>query len=147
MKYIKYGQNLEVEVNRGSNQGIRKLPKLETVKNRKPKWYSVPKNPTSDFFIAQFSDKNLIVIWNEADAQCTDNFTFVKAKNKNDAKIIFGYLISSIGALCGELHARSYGGGVLKMQTFEAKEMPRPTLRGCFRRASVRKESSTVNGS
>jgi hypothetical protein len=124
LSYIEYGEKLRINVTRGSNQGLRKLTKLESVKGHTPYWYSVPQKESPDFFIAQFSDKNLICVYNETQALASDNFLYVNFADENDGKIVYGYMISSLGALCGELNSRSYGGGVLKMQTYEAKDIP-----------------------
>ncbi|MDI9644401.1 MAG: hypothetical protein QFX35_04175, partial [Candidatus Verstraetearchaeota archaeon] len=47
LKYIEYGEKLEVEVTRGSKRERRRLPELETVKGRKL-WYSLPRLPIPD---------------------------------------------------------------------------------------------------
>lgn len=41
LKYIEYGEQLEIEVARGSKRGKRKLPQLETIGAREP-WYALP---------------------------------------------------------------------------------------------------------
>jgi len=124
LKYIEWGEAQKVEVLRGSERKPRSIPDLESVSTHRPFWYSVRELPEPDILIAQFSDKQLIVILNEARALASDNFLYVVCRNREDAKLVFGFLNSSMGALCGELNSRSYGGGVLKMQTYEAKSIP-----------------------
>jgi len=124
LEYIKYGERWKVKVSRGAERKPRYIPELESVKRHKPFWYSVPKLREPHIFIAQFSDKQLIIVYNEANALGSDNFLYILCKSQNEAKVLAGYLNSSIGGLCGELHSRSYGGGVLKIQTYEAKQIP-----------------------
>lgn len=122
--YIKFGEKLDVEVKRGSKRGIIKLPYCSTVKNRKPKWYSLPQLETPDILLPKLADKRVSALLNAAKAQATDLFYYIVLKDHQDAKIITAYLNSSIGGLLGELYGRSYGGGVLDIKVFEAKKLP-----------------------
>jgi len=51
LQYIEFGENLEIEVKRGSERGSRRLRDTATIKKRKPYWYSLP-----DFSAPEYLD-------------------------------------------------------------------------------------------
>jgi len=124
LKYIDSGEKLEIEVTRGAQRGKRRLYELETVKNRKPFWYSLPQFAKPLILIPKLVDKQIQVIWNKAKAHASDLFYYVIPGKDEDALVILGFLNSSTGALLSELYGRSYGGGVLDLKVYEAKQIP-----------------------
>jgi len=59
LKYIESGEKLEIEVTRGAQRGKRKLYELETVKNRKPFWYSLPLFDKPPILIPKLIDRQI----------------------------------------------------------------------------------------
>jgi SAM-dependent methyltransferase len=121
-RYIKYGENLEVDVTRGSQRGRRKLPQLETVKYRK-KWYSIPQFETPRILFPKLIDKQVRAYLNAAKAQASDLFYYV-VPNSSQHVGILEFLNSSTGAFLTEIYGRSYGGGVLDIKVYELKQIP-----------------------
>jgi len=123
LKYIEYGEKLEIEVTRGSQRGKRRLPSLETIKNRQP-WYSLPEFDIPPILLPKLIDKRIQVIWNQAKAHASDLFYYIIPRQGKDELVLLGFLNSSVGALLSELYGRSYGGGVLDLKVYEVKQMP-----------------------
>jgi adenine-specific DNA-methyltransferase len=124
-KYIKYGEKLEVEVTRGSQRGKRKLPELETVKGRK-RWYSLPSFPPPPILFQYLSDEWPRAFLNLAGVHAPNimHYVYPTLRGTEDLYIILGYANSSVAALLTELYGRSYGGGVLKVEVYELKQIP-----------------------
>jgi type I restriction-modification system DNA methylase subunit len=137
-KYIEYGEKLEVEVARGSQRGKRRFPELETVKNRK-RWYSLPKFEAPSLLVPRLQDVRLFAFYNYAQAQASHLFCYVTPPLSPKAAAAF--LNSSIGSLMAELYGRSYGGGVLDVETYEMKQIPvmNPVLLGTEERETLTK--------
>jgi hypothetical protein len=123
LKYIKYGENLEVEVTRGSELGRRLLPELQTIKTR-DKWYSVPNLPDAPIFFQYLIDESVKAFWNKAHAQAPNVLHCVIPSNRDHLLPLLAYFNSSVCALLVELYGRSYGGGVLKIEVYELKDLP-----------------------
>jgi len=66
----------------------------------------------------------MIAILNQASVLGSDLFYYIILEEKKGVNALFGFLNSSIGAMLGELYGRSYGGGVLDVKVYEAKQMP-----------------------
>jgi len=123
LKYIEYGENLEVEVTRGAHRGRRKLPKLETIAMRDP-WYVLPELKEAPILFQYMIDERATAFWNIAKAHAPNIIHYVIPNEDSYIMPLLGYLNSSIGALMVELHGRSYGGGVLKIEVYELKDLP-----------------------
>jgi len=123
LKYIQYGEKLEVEPRKGFQRSMRRLPKLETLKNRNP-WYALPEFEVAPILLVKMMDKRPKALWNQAEAQAANLFYYIIPKRKQDVLVILGFLNSSVGALLTELYGRSYGGGVLELAAYELKRMP-----------------------
>jgi type I restriction enzyme M protein len=121
-RYIKYGENLEVDVTRGSQRGRRKLPQLETVKNRK-KWYSLPQLKAGHILLPYMIRGRFMVWLNHAKAQAPNVFHYLVLTSSKAASAFAGYLNSSVAKLLCELQGREYT-GMLKMETYEWKVFP-----------------------
>lgn len=118
-KYIQYGERLEVEVTRGSQRGKRRLPELETVKNRK-KWFSLPLLEVADILLPYMVRERFMVWLNNAKAHTPNVFHYL-VLNNSDEVMLAGYLNSSIAKFLCELKGRQYT-GMLKMETYEWNE-------------------------
>lgn len=124
LQYIEFGENLEIEVKRGSERGPRKLQDVATLKHRKPYWYSLPDLSTPDILIPKLADERMIALYNKSGVQASDVFYYVLPHEKKGIIALTGFLNSSIGGLLGELFGRSYGGGVLDVKVYEVKQIP-----------------------
>lgn len=123
LKYIEWGEKLDVDVTRGSNRGKRKLPQLETLQSR-DLWYAVPQINESPILFQYLIDKRGRAFWNIAKVHAINIIHYVTPRMEGDVLPLLGYLNSSVSALMVELHGRSYGGGVLKIEAYELKELP-----------------------
>ena len=124
LKYIEYGENLVINVKRGSQKGRRRLPDLATLKSRKPYWYALPKHDAPPILFPRLTDVRPVFFKNEVKAQTPHVFYYIYPHNETDTDILLAYLNSSLAGLIIELYGRSYGGGVLELLVYEAKKMP-----------------------
>jgi type I restriction-modification system DNA methylase subunit len=122
LKYIEFGERLEIEVRRGSQRGRRRLPELETVKNRKPFWYALPRFASPHILFPKLIRGRFIAFYNEAKAQGSDVFYYVVVK-KGEPTVLAGYLNSSVAMLLAELYGRQYT-GMLDLKVYELKQLP-----------------------
>jgi len=61
---------------------------------------------------------------NLADAHAVDVFHYVIPHSDDNVLPLLGFLNSSLADLSIELYGRSYGGGILKVQAYELRELP-----------------------
>ncbi len=123
LKYIEYGERMEVEVTRGSKQERRRLPELETLKGRKL-WYVLPRLLDPDLIFQYMIDTKSKAYLLEGTIYAPNVLHFIKLRNHEDRFSYAAFLNSSILHLIVELFGRSYGGGVLKIEVYELKKMP-----------------------
>lgn len=121
LKYIEWGEKLEVDVTRGSKRGSAALPNLETLQNRKF-WYSLPRLKPPAILFPRLIDDRPRFLENLAECQGPHVFYFIFPNV--DKKPLLAYLNSSVAAFLIELMGRSYGGGVLELLVYETKELP-----------------------
>ena len=124
LKYIEYGEQLEVEVKRGSNRGFKKLPEIETLKSRKPFWYSLPKSQAPPILFPRLIDVKPIFLKNIIKAHTPHVFYYIYPNQSEFTDILLAFLNSSLAALIIELNGRSYGGGVLELLVYEIEKLP-----------------------
>ncbi|MEM2871961.1 MAG: N-6 DNA methylase [Candidatus Caldarchaeum sp.] len=123
LKYIEHGEQLEVDVVRGSQGGRRKLPELETISAREL-WYAIPQPREADIFLQYLIHERPRAFWNMAKAHAPNTIHYIIPKHEDYTLSILGYLNSSVNALMLELYGRSYGGGVLKIEVYELRNLP-----------------------
>ncbi len=121
LRYIEWGERLEVEVTRGSKRGRIKLPNVQTFQNRE-RWYSLPKLKTPEILFPRLVDERSRFLENLASSQTPHVFYYIYPKN--NPKELLAYLNSSLAAFLIELTGRSYGGGVLELLIYEAERLP-----------------------
>ena len=121
LKYIEYGEKMEIEVNRGSKRGRTKIPEIETLKNREF-WYALPKLKAPEILFPRLVDISPRFLINKATSQGPHVFYFIYPKN--NSKELIAYLNSKLTAFLIELMGRSYGGGVLELLIYEAEKLP-----------------------
>jgi type I restriction-modification system DNA methylase subunit len=124
LKYIEFGEKLEVEVTRGSKKGKRRLPEIETLANRKPYWYALPEHNVSPILFPRLTDVRPVFLKNNAGVHTPHVFYYIYPKEKSDADVLLAYLNSSVNAFLVELYGRSYGGGVLELLIYEIQNLP-----------------------
>ncbi|MBC7120951.1 MAG: N-6 DNA methylase [Candidatus Methanosuratus sp.] len=120
LKYIEWGEKLEVEVTRGSKREMRKLPELETVKGRKL-WYALPKLKTPQILFPYMVRGRSFAILNKASAHAVDVFHYIITP-PGDEIILVSFMNSSIFKLFLELISRQYT-GMLKIQVYDLKSI------------------------
>ena len=125
LKYIEYGENVEVRVRGGKDAGkvIKGYQNLSTTKSRKI-WYDVSRREPAPLLLSCKIWERFIVVLNEAKAQADKAFYEIRPKNLKDINVLAGILNSSLTALMAELYGRFYGGGVLELEIYECKELP-----------------------
>jgi len=124
LRYIEFGERLEVDVVRGSKRGRRRLPEIETLANRKPYWYALPEPDVAPIVFPRLTDVRPAFLWNKANAHTPHVFYYIYPKRSDYTDALLGYLNSSVSALMVELRGRSYGGGVLELLIYEAQGLP-----------------------
>ena len=122
LKYIEYGEKLEVKPKKGSRRDRRKIPELESLKSRRP-WYSLSKIPDAPILLVKMMDKGPKALWNRAKTHASNRFYYIIPKKKTEL-VILGFINSSVGAFLSEIYGRSYGGGVLELASYEVRNMP-----------------------
>jgi type I restriction-modification system DNA methylase subunit len=125
LKYIEYGENVEVRVRGGKDAGntIKGYQNLSTMRSRKI-WYNVGRREPAPLLLSCKIWERFIVVLNEAKAQADKAFYEIRPKNLEDVYVLAGILNSSLAALMAELYGRFYGGGVLEIEIYECKELP-----------------------
>lgn len=123
LKYIEYGEKLEVDVIRGSQRGKRRLPELETLSSRQL-WYAIPQLKEAPILFQYLIDEKAKAFWNKVKAHAPNIIHYVIPKNEVHALPLLTFFNSSVCALMVELYGRSYGGGVLKIEVYELKDLP-----------------------
>lgn len=123
LKYIQFGEKLEVEPRKGFERSARKLPELESIKAHHP-WYSLPEVQVAPILMVKMMDKRAKALWNRAKSHASNRFYYIIPKDKTSIFVILGFLNSSVGSLLVELYGRSYGGGVLELAAYELKRLP-----------------------
>ncbi|MEM4235290.1 MAG: hypothetical protein QXU75_09120, partial [Candidatus Methanomethylicaceae archaeon] len=119
LKYIEYGEKLEVEVTRGSKRERRRLPELETVKNR-GLWYSLPNLPIPNILFPRMMRGRIQIFLNDAKAQAVHVFSYIIT---NDAELLASYMSSSVSKALLEIVGRQYT-GMLEVETGDLCELP-----------------------
>jgi hypothetical protein len=123
LEYIEHGEKMEIEVTRGSKRERRKLPELETVKGRRL-WYALPKSLAPDILFQYMIDIKNRVFMLKGTIYSSDVFHFINLIDSKDRYFYAAFLNSSLTSLLYELFGRSYGGGILKVQVYELKNIP-----------------------
>jgi len=124
LRYIEFGEKLEVEVTRGSKRGMRRLPEIETLKSRKPYWYALPEPDAPPILFPRLTDVRPVFLRNDAGAHTPHVFYYIYPKKRSDTDVLLAYLNSSVNAFLIELYGRSYGGGVLELLIYEVQNLP-----------------------
>lgn len=92
-------------------------------------WYRPPAVPVPDLFFTYMSHRYPRLITNSAGGGFVNSMhgLTLSRKSPREAKRALPYLMLSAATMLGaEIHGRSYGGGILKMEPREAAELPVP---------------------
>jgi len=124
-KYIEHGEHIEARVRGGKDKGkvVKGYQNLSTLKARGI-WYSLTRREPAPLLFSCKIWERLIVAVNKAKAQADKAFYEIRPKSTKDINVLAGILNSSLTALLAELHGRFYGGGVLELEIYEAKDLP-----------------------
>jgi len=125
LKYIEHGETVETRIKGGKKGGtiVKGYQNLSSVKSRKL-WYDLgEREPAPILFSCRIWERCIFAI-NKAKVQADKAFYEIRPKIKEDINILAGILNSSLTALLAELHGRFYGGGVLELEIYEAKDLP-----------------------
>jgi len=108
----------------GENRQIHKRYKTRT---RNP-WYAVPYVKIPECFLTYMSYRFPRLVLNEARATNTNTIHSVLISERRRAKRLVASFYNTLTLLSTELVGRSYGGGVLKLETQEAEKVRVPRL-------------------
>lgn len=89
-------------------------------------WYSIPSPKISDGFLQYMTKEIPFLVFNKSDVLSTNSvhqLFFNKSVNENSKKWIQFSMFSSISQLSIELAAKTYGGGILKIEPSSAKKI------------------------
>jgi len=131
LKYLDYGEQMEITTKRGTRVAaavVKGVQNLTSVKHRKL-WYDLGKSKVAPILFPYLMWERSLFVLNQAEAYVTDNLHEIYPHSKENTLILLGLLNSTLTAMLLELYGRSYGGGVLKIQTYELKELPIPDPR------------------
>jgi type I restriction-modification system DNA methylase subunit len=125
LKYIEYGETAETRVKGGTSGGstVRGYQNISSVRSRKL-WYDLGMREPAPILRYRRIWERCVYSLNTAKAYSNDTFNEIYPKSKEDTVVLAGILNSSVTALLSELHGRFYGGGVLELEVYEAKELP-----------------------
>jgi len=128
LKYIEYGENLEIVTKRGTRvvaEVVKGVHNLRTCKGRRI-WYDLGKRETAPILFPYLMWERSPFIWNKAKSYAADVFHEIYPYSEKETLCLLGLLNSTPTSLLLELHGRSYGGGVLKTQAYELRILPIP---------------------
>lgn len=131
LKYIKWGENYEIEIKSGREKGniIEGYHKLKTVKNRKPNWYNLSNLEPSILFHAIGTNKRHFVAKTSNPYYADQMLVMINPKEDKFKDTIWLYLNSTISYIIFELFGRRFGAGALQVTTGVMKNLPVPNIK------------------
>lgn len=90
------------------------------------RWYEVPSIYISDGFLFRQIYKYPLLVSNTAKVACTDTIHRVRLLKDISMSQLSAAFVNSLTFAWSEVCGRSYGGGVLELETREAEELPIP---------------------
>jgi len=128
LRYLEHGENLEITTKRGtrvSAEAVKGVNNLSTCKGRKI-WYDLGKRKKAPILFPYLTWERTPFIWNKTKSYATDVFHEIYPHSEKELECLLGVLNTTLISLLLEVHGRSYGGGVLKIQTYELENLPIP---------------------
>ncbi len=92
------------------------------------RWYSVPSVWIPDAFMLRQVHAYPKLIYNPAQAVCTDTIHRVRFRDGVNGKAVTAAYLNSLTFAFAEVTGRSYGGGVLTFEPSEAERLPLPLI-------------------
>ncbi len=119
LKYIDLGKRTVVPPDKRRRES-RRLPEIETIKNRKL-WYSLPEPKLPHIVFPMWFRYRYRAFLNEAEAHSNDYFYYIIAED--DPISLVAYLNSTLAELSLEVLGRQYS-GMLHTKVYELKDLP-----------------------
>jgi len=126
LKYIKHGEEMEIATKRGTRiarESIKGVQNLRTCRQRRI-WYDLGKYRVPPIIAPYMMWERALFFQNEADAFPINTLHSLYPKDKENVELLLALLNSTLTAFLLELTGRSYGGGVLKVEAYELKNLP-----------------------
>jgi adenine-specific DNA-methyltransferase len=92
----------------------------------RPRWYDVPSVYIPDAFLFRQVHKYPLLVVNEAQVTSTDTIHRVRLTQDVNLRLLATIFFNSLTLAWAEVGGRSYGGGVLELETREAEQLPIP---------------------
>lgn len=120
------------------------LHKRNKCRNRSPWWeIKLPRQPVPDLFMTYCAHRHPRLVVNDAHVMHTNTLHGVVTRGPLQPRTLAVGFYNSLTMLSAELLARSYGGGVLKLEPTEAEALLIPPLEGLATRRDL---LSSVDG-
>ncbi|MCD9550646.1 N-6 DNA methylase [Photobacterium carnosum] len=117
-----FSAGLKDYITLGEVEGVNKGYKCRVRK----RWFEVPSIYISDGFLFRQIHKYPLLVFNEAQVACTDTIHRVRLLKDINMPQLCASFINSLTFAWSEVCGRSYGGGVLELETKESEELPIP---------------------
>ncbi len=104
LKYINYGEEKDVTITKGHEKGkvVKGYPRLPALSTRNI-WYSLGDREPYDILVPIHVWDRWYAIWNKDKIYCTDNFYWIKSKQKENLFVLLGLLNSTLTEFFVEL--------------------------------------------
>ncbi|OCH13150.1 hypothetical protein A6E05_08440 [Aliivibrio sp. 1S165] len=117
-----FSTGLKEYISLGEQEGVNTGYKCRVRK----RWYEVPSIYISDGFLFRQIHKYPLLVSNDAKVACTDTIHRVRLLKDVNMQQLCAAFINSLTFAWSEVCGRSYGGGVLELETKESEELPIP---------------------
>jgi len=125
LKYINYGEEIEIATKRGTRiarESVKGVQNLRTCRQRKI-WYDLGEYRIPPIIAPYMMWERVIFFENKANALPINTLHSVYPKDEKHIEFLLGLLNSTLTSFLLELTGRSYGGGVLKVEAYELKNL------------------------
>ncbi|EJP3285165.1 MULTISPECIES: N-6 DNA methylase [Vibrio harveyi group] len=117
-----FSSGLKEYIRLGEEEGVHTGYKCRVRK----RWYEVPSIYISDGFLFRQIHKYPLLVSNVSEVACTDTIHRVRLLKDVSMEHLSASFVNSLTLAWSEVCGRSYGGGVLELETREAEELPIP---------------------
>jgi len=126
LKYLEHGEQMEITTKLGTRIARAKVKGIHNLKtcSQRNIWYDLGEYEPPPIIAPYLMWDRVIFAYNQAGALAPNTLHFVYPKDSKDIPFLLGVLNSTLTAFLLELIGRSYGGGVLKVEAYELKDLP-----------------------